>query len=67
MGIYVYANEHKFSYTITYNRLIVVDEVTNAIWDYGFVDLLKKKTKERLVYNKMREMVKNRPKKDKYL
>ncbi|GAG72025.1 unnamed protein product, partial [marine sediment metagenome] len=38
---------------------------TNAIWDYGFVDLLKKKTKERLVYNKMREMVKNRPKKDK--
>lgn len=58
--IYTYANKNKFSYTITKDKLTVIDEVTKDKWAYGEVGLLKKKTKDRLVHEKMKEMVKNR-------
>ena len=58
--IYTYAIKNKFSYKITQNKLTVIDRVTKDEWTYGFVGLLKKRTKDRLVYEKMKEMVKEK-------
>ena len=60
--IYTYAIENKFSYIIGTDKITVVDLITKNKWDYGFVGLLTKKTKDRLVYQKMEEMLKNRKK-----
>lgn len=55
-----YARENQFSYSITFDKLTVVDKVTNGEWTFEPKGLLSNGTRNRLVYEKMKEMMGNR-------
>jgi len=58
--MYDFAQKNHLSYSITFDKLTVIDKITNGEWTYEPKGLLSNGTRNRLVYEKMKEMLEKR-------